>query len=473
MQLAERSFTLEDQRLFASFSGDYNPVHLDEVQARRTQAGAPIVHGMNLLLNALEAFATTASRPLRQIRVQFTRFVYVGQPAEFVLSASDPSRAIIVVKSQGVLCATVKLEFGTAEDPPCDFPRPTAELVVDSMAPTDLSPDQMSGMAGTLGFADASAAAPALFPSATAWLDADRIGAFASLTRLVGMVCPGLHSLFAGLSLTTCSNAALAGAMAFSVTDVDLRFRRVELAVCGGGWSGLVSSFARMAPVRQASMTELRRQLQPNEFRDAVALVVGGSRGLGELVAKAVTAGGGKVIVSWARGREDAERVAAEIRTEGGHCETLAFDARKPADGQLANLPLTPTHLYYFATPTIGRPKPDLFDPALFAEFIQYYVHGFWQVAQTCLTARPGLAMFYPSTVYVADAPRGMTEYAMSKAAGERLCEDINRFLAPAHVTVARLPRLLTDQTATIGAADLQNPLQIMLPIVRQVQSLV
>ena len=37
--------------------------------------------------------------------------------------------------------------------------------------------------------------------------------------------------------------------------------------------------------------------------------------------------------------------------------------------------------------------------------------------------------MFYPSTVFVQDRPQEMTEYAMSKAAGEILCADIARYL--------------------------------------------
>jgi acyl dehydratase len=53
MSLAERVFTETDQKRFASVSGDYNPMHMDALQARRTQAGAPVVHGINLFLWAL------------------------------------------------------------------------------------------------------------------------------------------------------------------------------------------------------------------------------------------------------------------------------------------------------------------------------------------------------------------------------------------------------------------------------------
>jgi hypothetical protein len=59
----------------------------------------------------------------------------------------------------------------------------------------------------------------------------------------------------------------------------------------------------------------------------------------------------------------------------------------------------------------------------------------------------------------------------MAKAAGEALCADMNESLSPLHVTVNRLPRLPTDQTASVTAAETAPPVATMLPIIREVQS--
>ena len=64
-----------------------------------------------------------------------------------------------------------------------------------------------------------------------------------------------------------------------------------------------------------------------------------------------------------------------------------------------------------------------------------------------------------------------MTEYAMTKSAGEALCDDMNSGLAPLHVTVSRLPPLPTDQTASITAVESASPVETLLPLVREVQS--
>jgi NAD(P)-dependent dehydrogenase (short-subunit alcohol dehydrogenase family) len=207
------------------------------------------------------------------------------------------------------------------------------------------------------------------------------------------------------------------------------------------------------------------------EFSGSVALIVGGSRGLGELTAKVIASGGGRVVVTWHSGKEDAERVAQEIRSAGGACETLRYDAREPAAEQLAPLSDAPTHAYYFATPAIFRPQAQMFVAGRLQEFLSVYVDGFWELSQALRVRQPGISVFYPSTVYVAELERGMTEYAMSKAAGEVLCAEMAASQPPMKVTVRRLPKLPTDQTASITGWETADPLKTMLPIIREVQS--
>ena len=69
-------FTAADQRSFARLSGDFNPVHLDPVVSRRVGPGEPIVHGMHLLLRALEIHVADSS-----VRRRLTLAVTFLRPA--------------------------------------------------------------------------------------------------------------------------------------------------------------------------------------------------------------------------------------------------------------------------------------------------------------------------------------------------------------------------------------------------------
>jgi hypothetical protein len=64
-----------------------------------------------------------------------------------------------------------------------------------------------------------------------------------------------------------------------------------------------------------------------------------------------------------------------------------------------------------------------------------------------------------------------MLEYCMDKMAGEVLCTNMNRANGRVHIIVSRLPRLLTDQTATVLPMGTEDPLKVLLPEVRNVQS--
>jgi len=471
--LARRIFSLDDQLEFARFSGDRNPMHVDRVLARRTQAGAPVVHGIHLLLWAIDSFAAAnPDRPsMRSLRVQFSNLVYVDEFAEVVQTQISPDAIRMNVCVNRVPMSQITVTFGAPQLEAIDYSSFSPERIPSLQTALDLDFEQMSSRAGRIAFLPLPTDVDAMFPAASQWLGNRRVAALAASTYLVGMVCPGLHSIFGELAVEACAETGHEDALAFCVTRTDPRFRLVLQKIAGGGLTGTVKSFARTPPVQQPAANSLSHLVTPAEFAGSVVLVVGGSRGLGELTAKLLAAGGAQVIITWQSGKDDAEKVCAEIRSAGGKCETMSYDASKPVEGQLSGLLDAPTHMYYYATPLIFRHQSDLFVRERLDQFLDIYVDGFWQLSRALCTRQPKLSVFYPSSVFVEERPRGMLEYAMAKSAAEVLCTEMNKALPPMHITVSRLPRLPTDQTAGISAAKTALPLEILLPVVREVQS--
>ena len=473
MILAQRRFNYADQSLFAEVTGDHNPMHMDSLQARRTQAGAPVVHGIHLLLWALDSLRAAQPElpPVRRIRAQFNKFIYLEEAADLEIVQQRATSARLVISVGGAPRSKLSLDFGDEiQDSPA-LPDISSKSIPISKSPIDLDFEQMSDQSGAFAFHMKKEDAEALFPAATEWLGASRIAALGASTYLVGMVCPGLHSIYSEIAVNTCEMPGSQDSLSFRVTETDPRFRSVDQEVAGGGLVGTVKGFARTPPVQQATMESLTGVVGSADFAGSIALIVGGSRGLGELTAKLIATGGGRVLVTWQSGKEDAEKVAEEIRAAGGACEALQFDARKPAEEQIAHLVDAPTHLYYFATPAIFKPQAEIFATERLLEFCAVYVQGFWDLSRALRARQPSLSIFYPSSVSVTERPRGMTEYTMAKAAGEVLCADMNDSIAPTHVTVSRLPRLPTDQTASITAIETADPVETMLPLIREVQS--
>ena len=459
-----KTFSWEEQRHFAQVSGDFNPVHMDDVAARRTQAGRAVVHGMHLALWGLDRLIQTEkiAAPLAGFKARFTKMVYVEETASLAMVRDDGMQFTAQVRVGNAVVATLSATRGPMELALEVIAPHAAE---DSGAALELSLEELNGKSGTVAF---SQGAESLFPHAARALGATRIQAIATISRLVGMVCPGLHSIAYSYQIAFTEGGEGDRALAFQVEEVDERFRLLTQAVTGGGVQGTVVALARVPPVAQRHIGELAKFVAPEQFRGIAALVVGGSRGLGELTAKILAGGGASVVITYAVGQREALAVCEEIRAFGGAAETMPYDARLSAASQLHALRSPPTHLYYFATSSIFRRVDGVFSTAVFEDFCRFYITGFHDLCEQLMKGRrEALHVLYPSSVAVADRPAGLTEYAMAKAGGELLCEDLNRGVPLLKIQVARLPRILTDQTATTTGVASADALEVMLPLVQ------
>jgi acyl dehydratase len=481
--IASRVVSIELQEQFANFSGDRNPMHMDPLAARRTQAGLPVVHGVHTLLWALECLTACNyfSTPFCSIQVKFVKWVYLGDEATLSVPTADTKDLqSFQVDVLGMPVLTAHLFFEPQPEPPPASPATSAPAASTPAAPLSAARElafaaleHLSGDAVTPSLE----AARAFFPKLTALLGAG-VAEIAACSYIVGMEAPGLHSMFSNLDLTLVA-AAAPGPVHYAVVSHDRRFRKVRLAVTGRALSGALNAFVRVPPVEQASMALAAQHVAPDEFANMRALIVGGSRGLGELTAKLIAAGGGIPTITYALGKLDAQRVAAQIGAWGSQANALAYDVRRSPAAQLPQPEPHFTHLFYFATNAIFRPKKDLVSPPILADFIAFYLQGFHDlcvyltrpagpVAQT----NSALAAYYPSSIAVEERPAGMTEYAMAKAAGEEMCKDMNAHLPHLRILTTRLPRLPTDQTAGLIPERALDPLQVILPIVRAMQAL-
>jgi len=445
-------FQMTDQQRFAAITGDYNPMHLDPVAARRTQAGAPVVHGIHSLLWLLDQLDM---ENVASLKASFFKMLYLGERAEARILQQTPTSVRAQVCVDGIELVAVQLGIG-----PLALPAPIPEgYPLCEGGPHDLCLDQLEGRSGRVVFASDPAQIASAFPQAARLIGAQRVAALGSSTNVVGMILPGLHSIYGGLDLKF-HHETSPNELYFSVHSVNSDYRRVQLKVRSAGISGTVNTFSRPPPVLQPPLTEIVRSVAPGEFAGSRALIVGGSRGLGELVAKLIVAGGGKVTITYANGKADAEKLAAEIG-----CEILVYDALGNTE-QLGEI--SPTHVYYFATPLIYKPKPLT---ERLNEFNEFYIYGFLRLIEFCAQNTQEVTVLYPSTAFIDERPGGMTDYAMSKAAGELLCADIPSRFKNIRVIVERLPRLPTDQTASVVHADGPDSLSVMLPIVRKMHS--
>ena len=92
--IGKRIYTLEDQNFFADCVGDWNPIHLDANSSRRSLTGDVIVHGMHVVLDAMEYVAKNKffnSYTLKRINIKFLKPVFLNQELNFFINLDGKS----------------------------------------------------------------------------------------------------------------------------------------------------------------------------------------------------------------------------------------------------------------------------------------------------------------------------------------------------------------------------------------------
>src|ERR1700733_4420292 len=95
------SFSEISQRQFAELSGDYNPIHMDQAAARRLLYGQQVVHGVHVLLKALDRWLGIEDRDLRltHLYAKFIGPTFLNQAVEFSATPLTADSVKIVASS--------------------------------------------------------------------------------------------------------------------------------------------------------------------------------------------------------------------------------------------------------------------------------------------------------------------------------------------------------------------------------------
>jgi hypothetical protein len=467
-------YSEERQHLFARLSGDRNPMHVDAVAARRTLVGKLVVHGIHQALNTVDALLSWRTRQglpvcsIAALNAQFLKPVAVGDPAELHLLKAEDNLCRLAWKLDDTILCKVTVRLG-----PAAKSREVELRAVPNDIVSELTFDDLKNRSGALALGMDVALANNLFPAALTTLGSLGLAEILALTRLVGMHCPGMHSIFAQADLRFDAKGDTE-VLNYRVEKVDERYSRVEMTVHGPTLQGDLLTYFRPPPVAQAGMATVKGLVGASAFSESVALIVGGSRGLGEITAKIIAAGGGLPIITYNQGGADAKKLVDEIRDHGGRCEMLQLDVsnKQQAKERLGEVEHPVHTLYYFATTRIFGRRHGFFDHSLLSEFNAVYVQGFSDVVDILISKCPTkLRVFYPSTVAVDERSVELAEYGLSKSLGESLCSFYNTHCPKVEITIERLPRIATDQTSTVTAYPAKGALEVMLPLVQVMES--
>ena len=200
--MKERYFTLDDQLRFAQLSGDFNPIHIDPVYARRLIYGKAVVHGIQSLLWTIEEWLKIIeARHIHfdKLTVSFNRPVGIDERVKMHVGLSDENSTELYLQNRGMVAMKAKIEWHSC-DKHDDF-----DAIPDYSPPHirshDLPKDSLLGKEERFDLMVERGKFLALFPTCHAKISVQQYASLLTTTRIVGVHCPGLNSVFQELSL--------------------------------------------------------------------------------------------------------------------------------------------------------------------------------------------------------------------------------------------------------------------------------
>ena len=466
-----RIFTVQDQLAFAKLSGDYNPLHIDNVLARRLMFGSVVVHGVFTLLWALDSWLQDKTEYIKldEVKGTFLNPIRINEKVSYLINKEIDGSVEIVLLVGDIIATSIAIKWSTTTKHGSDT---VSNRIPKRSKCLPLLANNIGKVSGELPLYFNSGVASVVFTKKIVTLiPLLQIAQLLATTRLVGMNCPGLHSIFSKLDLTFEENTFRKHILTYEVTKVHKQYNKVIQKISSQNMNGLVTAFIRPPPQQQIYFNKLDEKINRTEFLSQRALVIGGSRGLGEVTAKILSFGGADVKITYHKGVEDAYKVVDEITSGGGIADCFYLNVLEDNVDFLSILDKkwAPTHLYYYATPFIESRKNKLFSTQLFQKFCDFYVVGFHRIVEQL--SQIGLrGILYPSTVFIENIPYNMGEYVIAKVAGEQLCSYLEKTKKGIIFHKPRLPKVSTDQTSSFAPTINEDPALIMLNHLRNLR---
>jgi len=199
--IATVSVSLADSWRFAELSGDFNPLHLDPAVARRLVFGGTVPHGVHLLMLGLDAALRNSPGQcrLRGLRATFAMPGRHGVPLDIRAEETGPGKVSLRLQQNGATLQLIAAELEGCATPPDRGELEPTRFTYEP--PRPLSLEEAASLRGTLSLRLEPGLLGALFPTLADTLSGPPLALLLATSRIVGMKCPGLHSIFTGLEL--------------------------------------------------------------------------------------------------------------------------------------------------------------------------------------------------------------------------------------------------------------------------------
>ena len=433
---------------FIKISNDKNPIHLIKDNLSKLNLEGTVVHGMNVVLTTLEILTKKKdinSSKIYQIKCKFLKIIYLNEILKIKFK-KNKDKIIVFVLSNNLKCLELEILLSYEI-----FPKDNIKLIKSKYDhPKKNSPLSRKKLVKINHIFDLKNIIK-IYPNLSKELNYKIISSFIMMSTSVGMFWPGKNSLFVGFDVFLKKVEKKNIDLVILKTDKRTNYSIINYKsyYC----VGKLFTFFTKEKVQQPSFSYLSKKITKKNLKNHKALVIGGSRGLGELTAKIIASSGGIVTITYNKNKSLAKNLVEIFRSQKLKLKIQELKINK--DGNFNHKTLKKKNyncLYYFPTPIIFRKKSQKFSPKIYKEFYNIYCKALIKIIK--ILNIKNLIIFYPSTVFNCIDNKNFVEYILAKKKGAEKLKIMKKKLKFVPF-IKKLPPLKTDQNNTIFSQNI------------------
>jgi FkbH-like protein len=421
-----------DQKIFSELSNDYNPIHLDEKYSYKTLFNKPIIYGILLTIKSLDNLKIKKRQKINYIKAEFINFVNIND----LITIDYDTNIIKIYKENNILCTKIKYLLSDDNDNELIFKNNNNNLI-NPLSDQNPKESYLYNLNINLEILEK------YYNNVFHNFNLLQIFQIINLSTFVGMITPGLNSIFNSFELSYIDNNYNdLYTLFFNIDNFDKTHKICLYNFEGKNINGNITCLYRPESIRQIKIKDLK--IDNEQFKNEKVLVIGGSRGLGEVISKIFFAGGADVTLTYFNCHEEALNIQRESENK---IKILKYDVLNDyynINNITNNVEFT--KIFYMATPKLN--KYNTFNNDMFENYYNYYCKGFILLFNT-INKNNLKYIFYPSTMYL-DITNDYLEYTLSKNIAENIVNNLKNNNNNICFDCIRLPRLLTDLTNNI-----------------------
>jgi FkbH-like protein len=436
-------FNNDDKNFFSKFSRDFNPLHIDDIYSRRLLFGECVVHGCNVVIRALNFFDEDIDQDFKitKINVNFidktlyninTKFIIkskINNIIEISCFQNNKKTCFINLQLSKENNENIKLkEYQDTNTSPLQLTKEDIKKKIGDKNSTNIEYDLIN-FEKLYNFKN---------------IDYSLLIYISNLSKIVGMHLPGLNSIFTSFKITYNKDNINKNVINYQLNNFNNSILNLTI---NGIYDGEINAVLRPERIKQLSIKNI--QMTGTEFNNINALVLGGSRGIGELTTKILIAGGASVTFTYNNGITESKDLIDEINSVSIEKKCKSFKFNLLTDELDINILKKYDIIFYYITPKI-LPTDNILNTELLHKFNTFYNEKYYNLLLKLSNINKEFQVFIPSTVFIDEYNTHFKEYIFSKSLSEYISKYIENNFKNIKINKIRLKKMNTDQTQSI-----------------------